>query len=165
MKKRKKHYILGYDYVELTTYGKYDEKTDNQEQLFFCVPKKWAEDWLSAYDGRKLIQFLDEYTWDDTEQMYADAKRNGQLLPNDSENKIHYWLFGSNKKLIDEINGLTDASFYDVLMGVAQSVGVSYIDVNGFCDKLRSILSEIQNNLIEGYGSVHEFIEAADNNL
>ena len=167
MEKRKNHCILGNDYVELTTYGKYNEKTDNQEQLFFCVPLSWAEDWVNAYDGRKFNQFLDEYTWDDTEYMYADAKRLGLLLPNslDVENdRVHYYLFDSNKELVDKINELPDASFYDMFMIMAQHFGISYLDVEGFCNKLRSMLYEIQTSLIDEYGSIEELVEAADRN-
>lgn len=167
MEKRKNHCILGNDYVELTTYGKYDEKTDNHEQLFFCVPLSWAEDWVNAYDGRKFNQFLDEYTWNDTEYMYADAKRLGLLLPNslDVENdRVHYYLFDSNKELVDKINELPDASFYDMFMIMAQHFGISYLDVEGFCNKLRSMLYEIQTSLIDEYGSIEELVEAADRN-
>ena len=166
-KMNKSHYILGRDIVELSTYGAYHAETDDQETRFFCVPIKWAEDWLAAYDGRKLNQFVDEYTWDDTEQMYADAKRLGQLLPSsgDSENNtIHYQMFSSSKELADEINELPDASFYDVCMILAQSLGISYLDIEGFCNKLRSILFEIQTSLIDEYGSIEELVEAADRN-
>lgn len=166
-KTNKRHYILGRDIVELSTYGAYHAETDDQETRFFCVPLRWAEDWVNAYDGRKFNQFLDEYTWDDTEQMYADAKRLGQLLPSTGDpenNAIHYHMFSSSKELADEINELPDASFYDVCMVLAQSLGISYLDIYGFCEKLRSILFEIQTSLIDDYGSIEELVEAADRN-
>lgn len=167
-KKNKRHCILGCDTVELSTYGAYDERTDSQEMRFFCVPRSWAEDWVNAYDGRKFKEFLEEYTWDDTEYMYADAKRLGLLLPNslDAENdKVHYYMSESNKELVDEINELSDASFYDVFMIMAQHFGISYLDVEGFCNKLRSILYEIQTNLVKEYEDDEEkFIETVDRN-
>lgn len=166
-KTNKRHYILGRDTVELSTYGAYHAETDDQETRFFCVPISWAEDWLAAYDGRKLNQFLDEYTWDDTEQMYEDAKSLGLLLPNslDAENdKIHYYMSESNKELVDEINELSDASFYDVFMIMAQHFGISYMNIEGFCERLRSILFEIQISLIDEYGGIEKLAEAADRN-
>lgn len=157
-KTNKKHYVLGYDWVELSTYGAYDERTDEQEERLFCVPRKWAEDWLSAYDGRKIKKFLEEYTWDDAEQMYESAERMGQLLPINIDDPI-YNIKQENKEHAREINELSDTDFYDLMMNLAQMLGIAYIDVNGFCDKLRSILYEIQNSILEDYnGSVEEFI-------
>lgn len=167
-KTNKRHYVLGCDTVELSTYGAYDARTDNQESKFFCVPLDWAKDWVNAYDGRKFNQFLDEYTWDDTEYMYADAKRLGQLLPNSSDaenNKAYYYMSESNKELADEINELSDESFYDVFMIMAQYFGISYLNVEGFCNKLRSILYEIQTSLVNEYeGDDEKFIETVDRN-
>lgn len=166
-KMNKRHYVLYHDIVELSTCGAYHAETDDQETRFFCVPCKWAEDWVAAYDGRKFHQFLDEYTWDDTKYMYADAKKLGQLLPSSEDAEsgtIHYHMFSSSKELADEVNELPDASFYDVCMILAQSFGISYVDIDGFCEKLRSILFEIQTSLIDEYGSIEELVEAADRN-
>lgn len=67
--------------AELETYppmfmgdGMYTENPDYDDQLtVFEVPLEWAEQWVVSNGFESMRDFFDNYTWDDTYQMYGEA--------------------------------------------------------------------------------------------
>jgi hypothetical protein len=64
------------DYLELTTYDNNPEK----EWKFFKVPYQWAEKVIKNDFGMTTEEFLNEYTWDDSELIYFQAIDENVLL-------------------------------------------------------------------------------------
>lgn len=52
--------------------GEFNENYDN-ELVVFTVPTDWCERWVKRNRNMELYDFLQEYTWDDTEAMLNDA--------------------------------------------------------------------------------------------
>lgn len=52
----------------------------DREIRVFDVDKSWAIDWVFIHYRMGLDDFINEYTWDDTFQMYEDAKISGTLI-------------------------------------------------------------------------------------
>jgi hypothetical protein len=62
--------------ITLETYGTYEENGDIQREKWFDVPRAWLEvQVLDEYDT--LEEFLNDYTWDNTEFLYARALEDG----------------------------------------------------------------------------------------
>lgn len=66
--------------VKLSTYGTYDEENDDQAELFFVVPKNWLWEYVKETEYKTLNSFLNEYTWDNSESIYYEAKRNDIII-------------------------------------------------------------------------------------
>lgn len=53
---------------------------------WFSVPEAWAKEWINNLNGEEDLEkvdfeyFKNEYTWDDTLQMYYDACSDGVLI-------------------------------------------------------------------------------------
>lgn len=65
-------------YITLDTYPVnhgYEYMTDEWESklLLFTVPSTWLRNVLKEDDIESIDEFLDEYTWDDTEAIYDRA--------------------------------------------------------------------------------------------
>lgn len=67
-------------FVEIWTYGSYDELNDVDFGMSFEVPKKWLETKISEYNFNSLEDFLNEYTWDLTFTIHNDAKCDRVIL-------------------------------------------------------------------------------------
>ena len=62
-------------------YEEYLENEEYDEQIrLFSVPKAWAVDWIFIQFRMGLEDFMNEYTWDDTFEMYGAAKAAGVIL-------------------------------------------------------------------------------------
>ena len=71
------------DMITLETYGTYEEVCDTQGIKYFDVPRAWLEvQVLDEWDT--LEEFLNDYTWDNTEFLYARALEDG-VVTNDRE--------------------------------------------------------------------------------
>ena len=71
------------DMITLETYGMYEEVCDTQCIKYFDVPRVWLEvQVLDEWDT--LAEFLDNYTWDNTEFLYAKALEDG-VISNERE--------------------------------------------------------------------------------
>ena len=67
------------DMITLETYGTYEENGDIQREKWFDVPRAWLEvQVLDEWDT--LEEFLDDYTWDNTEFLYARALEDGVVF-------------------------------------------------------------------------------------
>lgn len=55
-----------------------NENYDNEIRVF-AVPRDWALKWILDF-GMTLEDWLDDYTWDDTFQMYSDAVSEEVLI-------------------------------------------------------------------------------------
>lgn len=66
--------------VELSTYGTYNEENDDQAELFFIVPKNWLWEYVKETEYKTLNSFLNEYTWDNSEPIYYEAKENNVII-------------------------------------------------------------------------------------
>lgn len=55
-----------------------NENYDNEFREF-TVPLGWAVEWMKSKCNQTLNEFLDEYTWDETIQMYDDARHQNVL--------------------------------------------------------------------------------------
>ena len=67
------------DMITLETYGIYEENGDVQHVKYFDVPTHWLEvQVLDEWDT--LEEFLDDYTWDNTEFLYARAMEDGVVM-------------------------------------------------------------------------------------
>ena len=64
--------------------GEYRENEDYDTTLKeFEVPYDWAVDWIALWaveTGLSADSFMDEYTWDDTLEMYDDAYPDGKVI-------------------------------------------------------------------------------------
>ena len=56
-----------------------NENYDN-EIRWFEVPEEWANKWVKEHGFSGFEEFDNEYTWDDSIQMYEDAKAEGVLI-------------------------------------------------------------------------------------
>jgi len=81
---------------------------------------------------------------------------------NQQDKDVTYHISVFNEEMADKINELNDDDFYDVMMCLAQKFGngTSYLDVNGFCEKLKGALNEIQFNLINANDGVENFLDS-----
>lgn len=71
------------DIITLEIYGTYEENGDIQREKWFDVPRDWLEvQVLDEYDT--LEEFLNDYTWDNTEFLYARALEDG-VVTNERE--------------------------------------------------------------------------------
>lgn len=69
--------------ITLETYGTYEENGDIQREKWFDVPRAWLEvQVLDEYDT--LEEFLNDYTWDNTEFLYERALEDG-VVTNERE--------------------------------------------------------------------------------
>ena len=66
--------------VELMTYGWYDEKHNEQIELAFEVPKNWLWKYVRETDWKTLNNFLGNYIWDDTMDIYARALEDKVII-------------------------------------------------------------------------------------
>ena len=64
--------IFAVDYV--------DEENDDQAELFFIVPKNWLWEYVKETEYKTLNNFLNEYTWDNSEPIYYEAKENNVII-------------------------------------------------------------------------------------
>lgn len=64
------------DYLELTTY----DNDPGKEWKYFKVPYQWAEKVIKEDFEMTIEDFLNEYIWDDSEQIYFQAENEGVLL-------------------------------------------------------------------------------------
>lgn len=55
-----------------------NENYDNEFREF-TVPLGWAVEWMQSECNQTLDEFLNEYTWDETIQMYDDARHQNVL--------------------------------------------------------------------------------------
>lgn len=55
-----------------------NENYDN-ELREFTVPLNWAVEWIKSECHQTLDEFMDEYTWDETIQMYDAAMHQNVL--------------------------------------------------------------------------------------
>lgn len=61
-------------------YDNYIENEDYDDTIrVFSVPKQWAVDWIK-HSGYTLDEFLQEYTWDETYEMYEDANSEAVII-------------------------------------------------------------------------------------
>lgn len=62
----------------------YDGLIENENYDYECriieVPIAWASTWVHRNREMTLNEFWDEYTYDDTIQMYEDAIKDGVLI-------------------------------------------------------------------------------------
>lgn len=51
------------------------EENENYDSQLreFTVPREWAAEWVSSFYHESLDEFMSQYTWDDTDQMYNFA--------------------------------------------------------------------------------------------
>ena len=62
-------------------YGEFIENDRYDDTLrWFVVPKLWAVDFISRFFGMKFEEFMRNYTWDDTFQMYECAMQDNQIV-------------------------------------------------------------------------------------
>ena len=72
--------------LTFTTYPPLTNPAGTENELYddtmcvFDVREVWFYRWVYEEDGRSWRQFLDEYTWDDTLQMYELAIQVGAVL-------------------------------------------------------------------------------------
>lgn len=67
------------DYIE-------NENYDNEIRVF-SVPKALAVDWIFIHYRMGYEDFLNEYTWDDTFNMFGDAIKDKVLVNCDIEDR------------------------------------------------------------------------------
>jgi hypothetical protein len=68
------------DFIELWTYGSYDEENDTDFGISFEVPKRWLKQKIQQMGYKSLKEFLNDYTWDTTEHLNIEAENEGVLL-------------------------------------------------------------------------------------
>ena len=62
-------------------YDRYVENENYDNELRqFVVPKGWAVDWVFIHYRMGFDDFMDEYTWDDTYEMYTSAVKGNVLI-------------------------------------------------------------------------------------
>lgn len=66
--------IIKYPKIELTTYG-----IDNRE-ITFEVSKDWLLIVIAEYGFKDLDEFLTEYTWDLSHEIFIEAREDNELL-------------------------------------------------------------------------------------
>lgn len=69
--------------IMLDTYGNYDEEKDIQYVIRFTVPVVWVQKKLKTQlevRGINFQEFMQIYTWDDTEDLYHAAENEGVIL-------------------------------------------------------------------------------------
>jgi hypothetical protein len=66
--------------VVLSTYGSYDEDTDDQQIFNFEVPKNWLWKYVKENGYETIDEFLDTYTWDTTMDTYARALEDKVII-------------------------------------------------------------------------------------
>lgn len=76
---------------ETITYGTYPDMFTDYENMVenedydvqmreITVPTAWAKEWVKDHCDMTLDEYENEYTWDDSIQMYEDAKAEGVLI-------------------------------------------------------------------------------------
>ena len=76
---------------ETITYGTYPDMFTDYENMIenedydiqmreITVPTAWAKEWVQEHCDMSLDEYENEYTWDDSIQMYEDAKAEGVLI-------------------------------------------------------------------------------------
>ena len=48
--------------------------------MFFIVPKNWLWEYVKETEYKTLNSFLNEYTWDNSEPIYYEAKENNVII-------------------------------------------------------------------------------------
>ena len=48
--------------------------------ITFCVPSKWASEWIDLHYEMTVEEFEDEYTSEESQEMYSDAILDGVLI-------------------------------------------------------------------------------------
>lgn len=68
------------EYIVLSTYGSYDEDTDDQQIFNFEVPKNWLWKYVKVNGYKTVDEFLETYTWDTTMDTYARALEDKVII-------------------------------------------------------------------------------------
>ena len=70
--------------VDLTTYCNvavenrdFDFERCSDAEMVFSVPLDWLQKWLEKNEYLCIDNFLDEYIYDDSQQIFEDAKKDG----------------------------------------------------------------------------------------
>lgn len=66
--------------IILSTYGSYNENTDEQFALEFEIPKNWLHKYVKANGYKSVDEFLDTYTYDTTMDTYARALEDKVII-------------------------------------------------------------------------------------
>lgn len=71
----RKETVTFYTYPPMFKNYKTFQENENydRELRSFTVPKKWASEWIFKTYKMWFDEFLNEYTWDDTYDMYESA--------------------------------------------------------------------------------------------
>ena len=65
------------------------ETESNDVIVWFTVPKEWAENWCKKNKWESLEKFDTEYVWDDSYEMYTDAKEDNVIINAKIEKEIN----------------------------------------------------------------------------
>ena len=59
----------------------YNENENYDEEIrLFTVQKDWATNWIAKNCEMTFEEFMNEYTWDDTDAMYTRALCDGVII-------------------------------------------------------------------------------------
>lgn len=68
-------------YTADTLEYKDDDEIQLDIQIFFTVPRDWAEKWCKQDElFESLEEFDEEYVWDDSWEMYLAAQEDGVII-------------------------------------------------------------------------------------
>jgi len=73
-------------------------KLETYSNRTFTVEKRWAKKWLKENTDYTLKEFLAEYTWDDTEQLYYDAIGDKKVIWEEKTLSLYRTDFASEKE-------------------------------------------------------------------
>jgi hypothetical protein len=60
--------------------GRIENENYDDEVLVFVVPEEWCKNWIQKNCNCSVCEFFETWDWDDGNNMWTDAHRDGVLI-------------------------------------------------------------------------------------